>query len=85
MSDSPSTPERLSTLETKTDQVLKEIAILRGSFVELQKYLSAQAQEIERMKVELSLIKLIGGWVFAPLLGLLGVGSILAIFYAIRR
>lgn len=85
MSDSPSTPERLSSLEAKTDRVLEEIAILRTSFCGLDKYLASQGKEIERMKVELNLVKLIGAWIFAPMLGLLGLGSILAVFYALRR
>lgn len=73
MSDSPSTPERLASLETKVDQVLKEIADLKKSFGEL-----------ERMKVELKLIKVIGIWIFAPLLGTIGSGIALAVFYALR-
>lgn len=85
MSDSPSTPERLSTLEAKTDRVLEEIANLRTSFVDMEKHLVDNAKEIERMKVELNLVKLVGVWVFSPMLGLLGVGSIMAIFYALRR
>ncbi|MHB2025118.1 MAG: hypothetical protein ACYCPQ_00560 [Elusimicrobiota bacterium] len=85
MTDNPSTPERLSSLEAKTDRVLEEIAILRSSFVGLEKHLGNHAKDIERMKVELNLVKLIGAWIFAPMLGLLGLGSILAIFYALRR
>lgn len=85
MTDCPSTPERLSTLEAKTDQVLKEIAVLRASFVDMERHLSGYAREIERMKVELNLVKLIGGWIFAPLIGMLGAGSILAVFYALRK
>lgn len=85
MSDSPSTPERLSSLEAKTDRVLEEIAILRTSFAGLDKYLASQAKDIERMKVELNLVKLIGAWIFAPMLGLLGLGNVLAIFYALKR
>ena len=73
MSDSPSIPERLASLETKVDQVLKEISDLRKSFGEL-----------ERMKVELKLIKTIGIWIFAPLLGTIGTGITLAVFYAVR-
>lgn len=85
MTDCPTTPERLSTLEAKTDRVLEEIAVLRTSFVELERHLVGNATEIERMKVELNLVKLVGGWIFAPLIGLLGTGSILAVFYALRR
>lgn len=85
MSDCPTTPERLSTLEAKTDRVLEELGILRGSFVELEKHLAGYAKEIERMKVELNLVKLIGAWIFAPMLGMLGFGSLLAIFYAVRK
>lgn len=85
MSDCPTTPERLSTLEAKTDRVLEELGILRSAFVELEKHLGGYAKEIERMKVELNLVKLIGAWIFAPMLGMLGFGSILAIFYAVRK
>lgn len=85
MTDCPTTPERLSTLEAKTDRVLEELAILRGSFADLEKHLISNATEIERMKVELNLVKLIGGWIFAPLIGLLGTGSVLAVFYALRK
>ena len=73
MSDSPSTPERLASLEAKVDQVLKEITEIRESF-----------KELERMKVELRLIKVIGIWIFAPLLGTIGSGIALAVFYALR-
>lgn len=73
MSDNPSTLERLASLEAKVDQVLKEISELRKSFGEL-----------ERMKVELKLIKVIGIWTFAPLLGTIGSGIALAVFYALR-
>ena len=85
MTDCPTTPERLSTLEAKTDRVLEELAILRGSFAELDKHLAGYAKEIERMKVELNIVKLIGAWIFAPMLGMLGLGSLLAIFYAARK
>lgn len=85
MTDCPTTPERLSTLETKTDRVLEELSFMRGSFVELEKHLVGNATEIERMKVELNLVKLIGGWIFAPMIGLLGTGCLLAVFYALRR
>jgi hypothetical protein len=85
MTDCPTTPERLSTLEAKTDRVLEELAVLRGSFTDLEKHLISNATEIERMKVELNLVKLVGGWIFAPLIGLLGTGSILAVFYALRK
>ena len=85
MSDCPTTPERLSTLEAKTDRVLEELGFMRGSFVELEKHLVGNATEIERMTVELNLVKLIGGWIFAPMIGLLGTGCILAVFYALKR
>ncbi len=85
MTDCPTTPERLSTLEAKTDRVLEELTILRGSFTDLEKHLISNATEIERMKVEINLVKLIGGWIFAPLIGLLGTGSVLAVFYALRK
>ena len=73
MSDSPSIPERLPALEANVDQVLKEISDLRKAFGEL-----------ERMKVELKLIKVIGIWIFAPILGTVGSGVALAVFYALR-
>lgn len=85
MTDSPSTPERLSTLEAKTDRVLEEIGIMRGSFGELEKYMGNHAKDIERIKVELNFVKVIGTWIFAPLLGTFGTGVILAVFYALKR
>ncbi|MBI4369143.1 MAG: hypothetical protein HY547_02820 [Elusimicrobia bacterium] len=86
MSDgNPSTPERLSALEAKVDRVLEEVSIMRGSFVELEKYIGNHAKDLERMKTEMGLIKTIGAWIFAPLLGLVGLGSILAIVYALMR
>lgn len=85
MTDCPSTPERLSTLEAKTDRVLEELASMRGSFTELEKHLVDYAKDIERMKVELNLVKMIGAWIFAPMLGMLGFGSLLAIFYAVKK
>ena len=85
MTDCPSTPERLSTLEAKTDRVLEELAIMRTAFVELEKHLGVYAKELERVKTELDLVKLVGTWVFAPLMGTLGMGAVLAIFYALRR
>ena len=85
MTDCPTTPERLSTLEAKTDRVLEELASMRGSFVGLEKHLVDYAKDIERMKVELNLVKMIGAWIFAPMLGMLGFGSLLVIFYAVRK
>ena len=83
--DGHSIPERLSTLEAKTNRVLEEISILRGSFVEIEKYIGNHTKDLERMKTELGLIKTIGAWIFAPLLGLIGLGSVLAIVYALTR
>ena len=84
MSDSPSVAERLASLEAKTSQVLDEISILRCSFAELEKFLVNHSNEIERIKVELKLVKTIGIWIFAPLLGTVGSGVALAVFYALR-
>ena len=85
MTDSPQISERLSAVEAKAGQVLDEVSYLRKAFAELQKFIVDQTKDIERMKVELNLVKLIGGWIFAPMIGLLGMGSILAVFYALRR
>lgn len=84
MSDSPPVVERLASLEAKTDQVLQEISILRGSLKEIEKYMNNHSKDIERMKVELRLVKVIGIWIFAPLLGTIGSGIALAVFYALR-
>ncbi len=73
MGDNTTSMERLASLETKVDQVLREITELRESF-----------RELERMKVELRLIKTIGIWIFAPILGTVGSGVALAVFYALR-
>ncbi|MBI4369217.1 MAG: hypothetical protein HY547_03195 [Elusimicrobia bacterium] len=43
------------------------------------------AKDLERMKTEMGLIKTIGAWILAPLLGLLGLGCVLAIFYALTK
>ncbi|MBI4063461.1 MAG: hypothetical protein HY401_04080 [Elusimicrobia bacterium] len=83
--DGYTTPERLSSLEAKTDRVLEEISILRSSFVELEKYMGNHAKDIAAMKVELNFFKTVGAWIFAPLLGLIGLGSVLAIVYALMR
>ena len=84
MLDSPPVAERLASLEAKTDQVLQEISILRGSLKEIEKYMNNHSKDIERMKVELRLVKVIGIWIFAPLLGTVGSGITLAVFYALR-
>lgn len=85
MTDSPQIVERLSAVEAKTGQVLDEVSYLRKAFSELEKFIGNHTADIERMKVELGFIKVIGMWIFAPLLGTLGVGAVLAIFYAINK
>ncbi len=85
MAENPQIVERLSAVEAKTGQVLDEVSYLRRSFSDLEKFIGSHTKDIERMKVELNFIKAIGMWIFAPLLGTLGVGAVLAIFYAINK
>jgi len=80
-----STLERLSALEAKTDQMLSEVALLRASFVSLERYLLSHTKEIERLSTEMSIVKQIGMWIFAPFLGTFGIGALLAIYLALKK
>jgi len=84
-SESPTTGERLSALEAKMDQTLAEVSLLRASFVSLEKYLLGHTKDIERMKTEMDLTKLIAMWIFAPVLGAFGLGAIAAIVIALKK
>ena len=85
MSESPSTSERLAALEAKLDQALAEVSLLRASFVSLEKYLLTHTKEIERLSTEMSVVKQIGMWIFAPFLGTFGIGALLAIYMALKK
>jgi len=85
MSDGISTAERLSALETKLDQALAEVSLLRASFVSLEKYLLTHTKDIERVRAEMDLVKSVGVWVFAPMLGTLGLGAIAAIVMTLKK
>ena len=85
MSESHSTLERLSALETRVDQVLSEVSLLRASFVSLEKYLLTHTKEIERTGAEMHIIKAGLGYVIGPILGAIGLGAIAAIYLAMKR
>ena len=85
MSETHSTAERLSALEAKLDQALAEVSLLRASFVSLEKYLLSHTKEIERLSTEMSIVKQMGVWIFAPFLGTFGVGALLAIYLALKK
>ena len=85
MSESHSTLERLSALETRVDQVLSEVSLLRASFVSLEKYLLTHTKEIERTGAEMQIIKARLGYVIGPILGAIGLGAIAAIYLAMKR
>ena len=85
MSEIHSTAERLSALEAKLDQALAEVSLLRASFVSLEKYLLSHTKEIERLSTEMSIVKQMGVWIFAPFLGTFGVGALLAIYLALKK
>ena len=85
MSETHSTAERLSALEAKLDQALAEVSLLRASFVSLDKYLLSHTKEIERLSTEMSIVKQMGVWIFAPFLGTFGVGALLAIYLALKK
>lgn len=85
MTESPTAQERLSALEAKMDQTLAELALLRGMFASLEKHFLDHTKEIERIRTEMDLVKTVGVWVFAPLMGTLGLGALAAIAFALKR
>jgi hypothetical protein len=85
MTESISTGERLSALEAKLDQALAEVSLLRAAFVSLEKYLLTHTKDIERVRAEMDLVKSVGVWIFAPMLGTLGLGAIAAIVMALKK
>jgi hypothetical protein len=84
VAESPTTGERLSALEAKMDQTLQEVSLLRASFISLEKYLLGHTREIERMKTEMSLVRTVAVWIFAPVMGAFGLGAIAAIVIALK-
>ncbi len=85
MAETPTTGERLSSLEAKMDQTLSEVHLLRASFVSLEKYLLGHTKDIERMKTEMELVRTVAIWIFAPVMGAFGLGAIAAIVIALKR
>ena len=85
VAESPTTGERLSALEAKMDQTLQEVSLLRASFISLEKYLLGHTREIERMKTEMSLVRTVAVWIFAPVMGAFGLGAIAAIVIALKK
>lgn len=85
MSESHSTLERLSALETRVDQVLAEVSLLRASFVSLEKYLLTHTKDIERIGTEMQIIKQGIAYVLGPLLGAIGLGAIAAIVMMLKK
>ncbi|MBI4395868.1 MAG: hypothetical protein HY548_02150 [Elusimicrobia bacterium] len=83
--DNPSVPERLTSLETKLDLVLQELAGLKGVLVEFQKSQNLQETAIQRHELELKIGRQIALFIFGPLFGALGVGAVLAIAYALGK
>lgn len=76
--------ERLASLETKTDQILKELSDLTKALTDFESRTREKFEQIERMKVELKIIKEVAIWIFAPLIGTLGFGIAYAAFFTLR-